>query len=65
MNETIDRPDIVTDEMLDYLDALRESGVTNMYGARPYVEDQFGLGKSEAGLVLGYWMKSFGERHPR
>ena len=60
----IKRPDIVGDEHLDYLDDLCESGVTNMYGARPYLEDEFSLGHKTAGDILSYWMKSFSERHP-
>ena len=53
----------VTQEHLDYLDELRESGIVNMFGARPYVASAFGLTKSEAGAILSYWMKTFGERH--
>jgi hypothetical protein len=30
-------------EAFDFLDNLRDSGVTNMFGARPYLERQFGL----------------------
>jgi hypothetical protein len=58
------RPDIVTDEHLLFLDELRESGVTNMYGARPYLMDAFPtLNRNEAADVLEYWMRSFSERH--
>ena len=63
MDET--KPEFVTDEMLTYLDELRESGDTNMYGARPYLADEFPeLTDKQAGEVLKYWMHSFGERHP-
>lgn len=31
------RPEIVTEEHLKFLDRLRESGATNMYGASPYL----------------------------
>jgi len=56
------RPDIVTDDHLEYLDELRESGETNMFGARPYVQSYFPeLTKDEAGEVLSYWMESFGK----
>lgn len=56
-----ERPDFVTDEHLEYLDDLRESGVTNMFGARQYVQGAFPeLSEKEAGAVLGYWMKTFG-----
>lgn len=60
-----ERPTYCTDKHLEYLDELRESGVTNMYGARPYVQEEFPeLTKDQAGEVLSYWMSSFGERHP-
>ena len=62
---TISRPDFVEDEHLEYLDALRESGVTNMYGAGAYVQDEFNLQKHEAGKLVMYWMSTFEERHPR
>ncbi len=54
------RPKNVTDEHLEYLDGLRESGATNMYGASPYVEEEFGVDRNEAHEILGYWMGSFG-----
>ena len=56
-----DRPDVVTDDMLTFLDALRESGATNMFGAGPYVAEAFGLDKREARDVVLYWMDTFGE----
>jgi len=60
---TIERPEIVTEDMLVYLDALRESGETNMYGAGPYLVAGFGLTRAESHRVLAYWMKTFRERH--
>ena len=65
MTDETTRPDFVTNEHLEYLDDLRESGVTNMFGAAPYVEATFGLSRSESRAVLTYWMRTFGERHPR
>lgn len=60
------RPQIVSDEHLEYLDELRESGDTNMFGARPYLMIEFpDLSSKEAQSVLLYWMHSFGERHPK
>jgi len=59
------RPYIVTDEYLEYLDDLRESGVTNMLGAAPYLEEDLDLTEKEAWTVLTYWMHTFSERHPR
>ena len=55
------RPENVTDDHLDYLDNLRESGVTNMFGAGEYLEEEFSLDKKEAKEILLYWMASFGK----
>ena len=57
------KPHFVTEEHLEYLDELRESGVTNMFGAAPYVEAVFGLTLREARQVLSYWMQTFSKRH--
>lgn len=54
----------VKKEYLEYLDELRESGVTNMFGAGEYLEAVFGLDRKEARRVLTHWMQTFGERHP-
>lgn len=62
---TTDRPAHVTDDMLDYLDELRESGITNMFGAAPYVAKAFDLSTEDARAVLTYWMRTFGERHKK
>ena len=60
----MERPEYVTEEHLEFLDDLRDSGVTNMFGATPYIEDEFpDLGDVEAKQVLLYWMDSFSERH--
>lgn len=65
MPEVKERPPFVIDEHLEYLDNLRESGVTNMYGARPYVANAFpDLSGDESKEILVYWMASFLERHP-
>lgn len=45
----------------EYLEELRQSGETNMYGARPYLQDQFGLDKNEASLILADWMDNYQE----
>ena len=45
----------------NFLVALRDSGVTNMFGAAPYLQSEFGLDKREAREVLANWMRSFGE----
>ena len=58
----IDRPSIVEDEHLEYLNDLRESGTTNMYGAAPYVVGRFQVSRTEARIIVQYWMESFEER---
>jgi len=54
--------DMASQEHLEYLDALRESGITKMYGARPYLAKEFGLSKANSAAILSEWMKTFGER---
>lgn len=51
----------MTDEHSDYLIALRDSGVTNMLGAGPYLEDRFDLTRKEAIAILVEWIESFNE----
>lgn len=48
-------------EMFYYLNELRESGETNMFGAGEYLENQFDVEKHEARLVLSKWMKNFSD----
>lgn len=50
------------DEMFEFLNGLRDSGVTNMFGATPYLQEAFDLDKTEAGNVLVSWMESFREK---
>tara|TARA_R100000008_G_C3537165_1_gene142698 strand:- start:255 stop:437 length:183 start_codon:yes stop_codon:yes gene_type:complete len=42
-----------------FLDELKESGATNMFGAVPYLMDEFILDKDEALDILGRWMESY------
>jgi len=51
----------VIKDMHVFLNDLRDSGVTNMFGAAPYLQDEFGLEKGEARQVLANWMQSFSE----
>ena len=51
----------VEKRMFTYLNDLRDSGVTNMFGAAPYLANEFGLDKRSAREILAKWMKSFGE----
>ena len=55
------RPEIVTDEYLEFLDYLRDSGIINMLGCAPYLLEEFPLSASEAFEVAAYWMESFGK----
>jgi hypothetical protein len=48
-------------EEFEYLNTLRESGVTNMFGASPYLQQAFDISKNEAKTILALWMKSFEE----
>jgi hypothetical protein len=51
-------------ERFEYLDRLRESGVTNMFGAAPYVASHFDTPADEAGTVLTLWMNTFSDEAP-
>ena len=44
-----------------FLEELRQSGVTNMFGATPYLREEFGLGRKEALIILGSWMDNYAE----
>ena len=63
MKNEITKPEIVTEEHLEYLDNLRESGVTNMFGAGSFLEERYNIEQKDAHEILGYWMKTFSERH--
>jgi len=58
-------PACCTERHLLFLDKLRESGKTNMFGAGPFLREQFGLSKTNSHAVLRFWMTTFEERHPR
>ncbi len=57
LSEEIDNPEYY----FKYLTKLRDSGVTNMFGAAPYLMAEFGLDKRTAREILAKWMKSFSE----
>lgn len=53
-----------TEEHLQFLDNLRKSGVTNMFGGAAFLSRRFPeLSKAEARQILAEWMDTFGERH--
>jgi hypothetical protein len=51
----------ITEEHEEFLDELRDSGEVNMFGAVPYLEEEFGIEKKEARAILGEWMDSKNE----
>jgi hypothetical protein len=48
-------------EVFEYLEELRKSGITNMFGATPYLEDKFNLENRHARILLIKWMESKNE----
>ena len=56
------RPQVVKEPHLDYLDNLRDSGATNMFGAAPYFMGAFpDVNRNEAREIILYWMKTFNQ----
>jgi hypothetical protein len=51
--------DIMGIEHKRFLDALRKSGVTNMFGAAEYLVVEFGLDRDEATAILAEWMRTY------
>jgi hypothetical protein len=55
---------MINEEWTEYyvfLEVLRQSGVTNMFGATPYLRKEFGLGRREAINILSSWMDNYDE----
>ena len=50
-------------EVFRFLDDLRGSGVTNMFGATPWIMENFHITKYDANRFLIKWMETFSERH--
>jgi N-acetylglucosamine kinase-like BadF-type ATPase len=46
-------------EAFEFLDALRESGETNMFGASSYVISDLGHDRATARNLVSAWMKSY------
>ena len=46
-------------EQFEFLDDLRKSGLVNMFGAAPHLQEQFGLTPKEARAVFTAWAKTF------
>ena len=49
-------------EVFMFLDELRSTGITNMFGAAPYIQEFFGVDRKTARSLLKEWMKSFDEQ---
>lgn len=48
----------MTEEHKEFLDDLRESGETNMFGAAPYLMEEFPeLTRQEAKAIVQQWMR--------
>jgi hypothetical protein len=62
----IDVTEKVSDrEVFDYLDDLRESGITNMFGAGAYIRNAFpSVTKAESYALLQKWMDTW-DSHAR
>ena len=42
-----------------FLEELRRSGVVNMYGAAPYLQEAFYISRNEAVEILIDWMENY------
>lgn len=47
------------EKVFAYLVDLRDSGVTNMWAASPYIARKFRVSDKQAGELLVEWIKSF------
>jgi hypothetical protein len=67
MTTSKDIKDYSADEliaMFEYLDELRESGATNMFGAGPYLASEFSMSRDNSHVVLKAWMNSYSDSLP-
>ena len=51
--------DEMKEDVFQYLDELRESGETNMFGATYYLIEDFEISKNMARKFLTNWMESY------
>ena len=51
--------DASEEEVSEYLEELRESGETNMFGASPYLVSRFDMTGREAKEALVWWMGQY------
>lgn len=45
-----------------FLEKLRRSGETNMFGATPYLMKEFNLTREEATKILVLWMSTYDQK---
>jgi hypothetical protein len=46
----------IESEIFEYLYALRDSGIVNMWGAPPFLQERFGLTRNESRDYFFKWM---------
>jgi len=46
-------------EVFSFLNDLRDSGATNMFGATPFIMDEFNLDQATSKRLLSTWMNNF------
>ncbi len=56
------KDELTQDTVNNFLDALRESGTINMYGAGEYIQDEYKINKYDANRFLVKWMETFDNR---
>lgn len=49
-------------EVFTFLNELRDSGETNMFGAAPYIQNEFATDKADARMWLSLWMGNYNEQ---
>ena len=56
MNTSLDNTE--REDCFEYLDTLRDSEEVNMYGAMPYLMEEFDISKKDARSILSEWMQT-------
>lgn len=51
--------DTTEEEVKEFLDDLRDSGKTNMFGAAPYILEIFDMTTHEANQAVLWWMGQY------
>lgn len=55
--ENLPEPEVMTEAHTEFLNNLKSSGQTNMFGAKDFLMDEFiDLKEKEAKAILLYWM---------